>query len=127
MRRALTPEEARIKGADKKNPARYRKDYVAPTGPLGDAPLHMSAGAKAVWFELSSYAPPGLLMAADRFSLEALCELYAEFREDPREFQSARYSVMMSGLGKLGCTPVDRLRLATPKAKEEKADPFADF
>ena len=127
MTRALTPAEAAVKGADKKNPARYRKDYVPETGPLGEAPAHLSAGAKVVWFEISTYMPPQLLAAADRLALEGTCELMAEFREDPREFQSARYSVLMSALGKLGGTPMDRLRLATPKAKEEKKDPFAVF
>jgi phage terminase small subunit len=127
MTRALTPTEAAVKGADKKNPARYRKDYVDPTGPLGEAPAHLSAGAKTVWFEISTYMPAHLLMAADRLSLEGTCELMAEFREDPRAFQSARFSVLMTALGKLGGNPMDRLRLATPKAKEEKKDPFADF
>lgn len=127
MRRALHPETAKLTGAEKKNPARYRKDYVPDTGPLGEAPANLTPGAKVVWFEISTYMPAHLLMAADRLALEGTCELMAEFREDPRAFQSARYSVLMSALGKLGGTPMDRLRLATPKAKEEKKDPFADF
>jgi phage terminase small subunit len=127
MTAALHPETAKLTGAAAKNPARYRKDYVDPTGPLGDAPAHLSAGAKTVWFEISTYMPAHLLMAADRLSLEGTCELMAEFREDPRAFQSARFSVLMTALGKLGGNPLDRLRLATPKPKEEKADPFSDF
>ena len=127
MTRALTPAEARTKGADKKNPQRYRKDYVAATLPVGDAPPHLSEGAQSVWFEMTSLAPDEVLKAPDRGVLSIYCELEAQRRSAPKEFTAALYAQTLRCLSMMGMSPVDRLRLATPKAKEQKKDDFEDF
>jgi len=127
MTQPLTPQQAALTGADKRNPKRYRKDYPTSELPLGEAPTHLTAEAKRVWFEISTYMPASLLKGADRLVVENLCELQAQFRKDPEDFPASRLAPLINGLGKLGGTPLDRLRLATPKETAKKDDEFADF
>ena len=69
-RHAQPRQVAELKGADKKNPQRYRLEPPKTALPLGTAPEHMTDAAKAVWFELETYAPNGVLAGADRLMLE---------------------------------------------------------
>ena len=117
-RHAQPREVAAAKGATRKHPERYRKEPPASDYKLGDAPDHMTEAAKAVWFELQTYAPAGVLTGADRLILEILSNLLAEYREDPREFAVGKYVHMRGGLASIGMTVADRQKLGTEKAKQ---------
>lgn len=118
-------EVAKLKGADKVHPERYRKEVPKHETPLGSMPAHLTEKAKAVWFELEAYALPGVLTASDRLVMETLAELVSEFRVCPAEFPTARIQAMLSCMGRLGMSPADRQKLGTEKAKE--ANPFDAF
>lgn len=124
-RHAQPLEIAQIKGATRKDPQRYRKTPPKVDYPLGDAPEHLSDAARACWFEVSTYAPVGVLKGADRVTLETLCNLLAEYREDPRAFAVGKYTHLIGCLARLGMTPADRQKLGTEKAKDENE--FNDF
>lgn len=117
-------ELAKLKGADKVHPERYRKE-VPKSGPLGSIPDHLTSEAKAVWFELESYALPGVLTASDRLVMETLSNLVSDFRKAPSEFPTARIQAMLSCMGRLGMSPADRQKLGTEKPKE--GNPFDEF
>jgi hypothetical protein len=66
-----------------------------------------------------------VLTGADRIVMEALSELVAEFRDNPREMPAARIGHMIGLLGRLGMSPADRQKLGTEKQKE--GNPFDEF
>jgi phage terminase small subunit len=120
MARHSQPREiADLKGATRRNPQRYRTEPPAVEFALGDAPAHLSGAAKDVWFEISTYAPTGVLKGADRILLEMLSNLLAEYRQDPVEFAVGKYTHLIGGLARLGMSPADRQKLGTEKAKQE--------
>jgi phage terminase small subunit len=124
-RHAQPREVAELKGATRQNPQRYRKETPKSAQPLGQAPVHLSDSAKGVWFEIESLAPAGVLTGADRFALEILAELLAEWRDSPREFAVGKYTHLIGCLARLGMSPADRQKLGMEKAKE--GNPFDDF
>lgn len=119
-------EAAELKGADKRNPQRYRTDPAKSSLPLGQIPEWLSEQAQAVWFELETYAAKGVLTGADRMALATLSELVAEFREAPRKMPAARIGHMVGLLGRLGMSPADRQRIGVEKPKDA-GDSFEDF
>lgn len=126
MARHSQPREvAALKGADKKNPQRYRTEAPKSVLPLGSAPDHLSEMAKAVWFELEAYAPAGVLAGSDRLMLETAAVLVAEFRENTKDFPASKMGHMIGVLARLGMSPSDRQKLGAEKTKEE--DPFSAF
>ena len=124
-RQRLTTEMAALKGADRKDPQRFRDRKAAPKSelPLGQAPDDFDAGQKRAWFELSSYAIPGTLTGADRMALETASVLVAEFRANRAEFPAAKYGRMLQCLSAFGMTPVDRQKLGATKGDDE-SNPF---
>jgi len=124
-RHAQPREVAQLKGATRHDPQRYRKEPPKSAQPLGGAPDHLSAGAKTVWFEIEALAPSGVLTGADRFTLEVVSELMAEWREEPRKFAIGKYTPLIGCLARLGMSPADRQKLGMEKAKEGNA--FDDF
>lgn len=118
-------EVAELKGATKHDPQRYRKEPPKAELTLGHAPEHMCEAAKKCWFEISTYAPKGVLTGAERIPLEALSNLLAEYREDPREFAVGKYTHLIGLLARFGMTPADRQKLGTEKPKDENA--FDEF
>ena len=126
MARHAQPRElAELKGAGKKHPERYRKEVPQSEHGLGVPPDHMSAAAKAVWFELVTYALKGVLTGSDRLVLEVTSVLVAQFRADPEEMPAARLTQMVGCLARLGLTPADRQKLGT--AKPAEGNPFDEF
>ena len=119
-------ELARLKGAHRKDPARYNKDIPKSDAPLGDPPEHLGDAAVKVWRELCDICLPGVLTDADRIAVEALAELLAEFRSNPVDFQTSRLNAMIKILSSLGMTPVDRTRLGVAKKKKDE-NPFANL
>lgn len=124
-RHAQPRQVAELKGATRKHPERYRKTPPAVDLPLGNAPDYFTPAQKAVWFELETYAPRGVLTGADRVAMELLAVLLDEFRKNPVEIRVAKIGQMVSCLGRLGMTPADRQKLGTEKPKE--ANPFDAF
>jgi hypothetical protein len=124
-RHAQAREVAELKGAHKVHPERYRKETPKHAQPLGAIPEHLTAEAKAVWFEVEEYVLPGVMTAADRLIMEVLCELLAEFRASPKEFPANKYGHMIGCLARFGMSPADRQKLGTEKPKE--SNPFEAF
>lgn len=124
-RHAQPVELAKLKGADKVHPERYRGEVPKSGLSLGIAPAHLSEDAKAIWFELEAYALPGVLTGADRFVLEVTCTLFAEYRRSPDDFAVGKYAPLIGNLARLGLSPSDRQKLGV--AKPEKENPFNDF
>ena len=124
-RHAQPREVAALKGAPRRNPQRYRTEPPAVSMPLGQAPEHMSEAARAVWFEVQTYAPVGVLKGADRLMLEVGANLVAEYREDPKAFAVGKYTHLVGFLARLGMSPADRQKLGTEKKPD--AGDFDDF
>ena len=124
-RQRLTTELATLKGADRKDPGRFKDRKAAPKSdvPVGEAPEHLTAKEKACWFELATYAIPGTVTGADRVMLESLSVLLAEFRANRAEFTAAKYGMLFRGLSSFGMTPVDRTRLGAVKPNDP-GNPF---
>ena len=123
MARHSQPQElAKLKGSDKKNPQRYQKNPVKSQMPLGEAPDHMGDSEKANWFELESYAIPGVLTFADRVPFEMTVNLMTEMREDPRAFSGAKFGQLVGLLARFGMTPADRQKLSIDKDKDDDDD-----
>lgn len=126
MARHRQPREvAELKGATKHDPQRYRKEPPVVDHELGTAPDHLSEKAKACWFEISTFAPKGVLKGADRFVLEITANLLSEYREDPKEFAVGKYTHMIGCMARLGLSPSDRQKLGTEKPPE--GNPFEAF
>lgn len=124
MARLSNPIEIqRLKGADKKNPQRYKSEIPKSGNPLGDAPAHMNEAAQAAWFELQEYAVPGVMTAAERPMMELLCNLFAEYRANPPDFPAAKMGHLVSCLARFGMSPSDRTKLGVDKDKAD--NPFA--
>jgi len=124
-RHAQPLEVAELKGATRQNSQRYKLEVPKSERPLGQAPDHLSAAAKSAWFEVEALAPPGVLTGADRFVLELMSNLLAEYREAPAEFAVGKYTHLIGCLARLGMSPADRQKLGMEKAKEGNA--FDDF
>jgi len=119
MARPPAPREVQaLKGDFKNNARRYQKEVPKSEKPLGNVPKHCSVGAGRIWKELAGKAPPGVLTESERFIMEITCELMAEFREDPRRFAGAKFTQLISCLGRLGLTPSDRVKLGVNQITE---------
>lgn len=118
-RHAQPREVAELKGAHKKDPQRYRGETPKANLPLGEAPDHMNGKAQSCWFELSTYALPGVLTGADRVMLEMASNLLAEYRVDPTEFSVGKYTHLIGLLARFGMSPADRQKLSVDKPKED--------
>ena len=124
-RHARSEEFAKLSGATKKHPERYKKQIPKSDHDLGLAPAHLSDAAKVVWFELEAYSLKGVLTGADRFILEVTSTLLAEYRESPGDFAVGKYTHLIGCLARLGLTPSDRQKLGTDRKPE--GNPFDDF
>lgn len=121
-------EQAKLKGADKKNPQRYRGESVKSAIPMGEQPPeHLGKKAKECWFQLRSLAIDGVLTDADSIELEIGAVLLAEFRIRPHKMSVARIAQLRSVLAKFGMNPFDRQRIQKDGGKEKSTNPFADL
>lgn len=103
MARIAQPREiAELKGATRKHPERYRSEPLKSKKPLGDPPTHLNDDQRATWLELEGYALPGILTGADRFAMETLSVLLAQFRKAPDSFPSSKMSCMQSLVARMG-------------------------
>ncbi|WP_019303621.1 hypothetical protein [Xanthomonas oryzae] len=126
MARHKQPDElARLKGADKQNPQRYKRQTPKSTVALGQPPNHLPEDVAAAWKEIETCALPGVLTCSDRFVMEIAASLLAEFRANRADFKAAKYSHLIGCLARLGLTPADRQKLGTEKQPED--NPFNEF
>ncbi len=130
MPRPKTPlAKARLTGADRKHPDRFRARSEPKTSgaEIGKPPTYLDKEARAVWQELARDL--GWLVREDRFALETACLAIAQVRAMHRKCEpitAALLSAMNASLGKLGASPADRSKVqAAPP--EDDDDPFAAF
>lgn len=128
MPRPKTPlAKARLTGADRRNPARYRGRTEPPTSGrgIGDPPDHLPPAARAAWREFRDEL--GWLVHEDRAVLEAASLARARLREaaEAGALTGALLAANRALLASLGATPADRSRVATPA--EDEPDPFQMF
>lgn len=120
---------AKLTGADKKNPQRYRdrKSAIQCGTDIGEPPTVLTPGALSVWLELQPVFVPGVLSAMDQAAFSVLCELVSQFREAPRDMPGAKLGKMISLFSLFGLTPVDRQRIRAQTETEEPLNPFEAF
>ena len=107
------------------NPAKFKKEEPVNPNAIGEPPLHLNPGAKRAWEEILQRAVPGVLTQADEHIVELLSMLISDLRTDP-EFSAAKMAHLRQGLGSLGMTPADRMRLAKTPGKDD-GNPFDAF
>ena len=121
-RHAQPRELAALKGADRKNPQRYKSTPPKSAMPLGLPPAHLTKDAQGCWVELSAYALPGVLTGADRVMLEMASVLLAEFRSNTLDFSGAKIGHLVGLLARFGMSPTDRQKLGA--SSEVPSNPF---
>ena len=122
MSRPRTPTalmEAR--NSFKAHPERRRDSEPSAPGHLGAVPDRLDDIERQAWMEVVTYAPIGVLTAADRHQVEELATLLAESWTERREFQVGKRALLNKMLGQLGMNPSDRSRLSVPKEKDVNA------
>jgi len=120
MPRHTQPREiAELTGAVAKNPQRYRNNPPKQSLGIGDAPEDMTPEEQACWFELVAMVPPGILTFSERPLMDALASLYAEYKEDRREFGAAKRKDFISLCARFGMSPADRQKLHVEKDEPE--------
>lgn len=123
--RKLPLAKARLTGADRKNPGRYRGVTEPPSsGDVGSPPDHLPASAKRVWRAFKDELP--WLQRSDRALLTSASLLRARFQDQDELPSAAFIRELRATLSALGATPVDRQRLGwTPPDDDD--DAFAAF
>jgi hypothetical protein len=112
-----------MSGATKKNPARARdrENEPRPTDPLGDPPAEFLTPYKtsilAAWNDIIAQAPEGVLTSADRAHVEMTSRVMARTRTSSAK--ASDFALLDKLLGKMGCNPADRSRVAVTKSKPE--------
>jgi hypothetical protein len=142
--RRLSPEMAKLKGADKLNPSRYPELQEKPQGeggdaaasppaladPLGDPPADMKEAKKKIWNELKLQAPAGTLTVSDRVLMEMAVDTLHQIRTEnlPPKAYAMVAGRLASMLSEMGMTPAARQKLvpaAPPKPQDD--NPFAGY
>lgn len=115
-----------LNGAFKKDPQRRRASVKPPAGPVGDAPAHFDEHQLQCWNEVVEQAPPGVLKASDRSSVELLATLLAEFRQAPYAFNAAKHGNTLKLLQQFAMTPSSRENFSL-KSEDEAPDELREF
>ena len=112
-------------GAFKKHPERKRTGEPVASGSLSYMPPdHLDEREQAMWHEIVSIVPPGVLTNADALIVESLAVLWTRYRIDKSEMPPALISRIDIQMGRLGLSPADRAKLTVEKPRENK---FADL
>ena len=126
--RGTTPqplEIAKLKGAVKHDPQRYRGVPDGRPGGLGAPPDYLKSSVKAMWYEILDMIPENITTASDRHVIEVFANLMVEYRKDPESFAVGKYPALMRAMEVLGLSPAARRKIAVnPKPKENS---FAEF
>ena len=126
MARPKTPTNIHVlKGTVKTHPERMRERENEPKDdrPLGDAPADFSESEQKAWQDLVGNAIPGVLMQADRVSVEVAAILLASVRT--RQATAAEYGQLIRLLGQFGMTPSERSKINLG-GKVKSKNPFAE-
>jgi len=121
MARNKTPTTVlETRGAGKKHPERMREreGEPQPAGAIGRPPDSLNETERAIWSEVASTLPEGVLGDTDRIAMERLCRLICQARYDPDNFTSAREKDLISYLGRFGMTPSDRAKITIPQQSQ---------
>src|SRR5688500_7527160 len=103
-----------LKGAFRKDPQRRRTGVKAPAGVVGDPPERFDEHQRTAWTDIVRDAPPGVLKASDRASVELLATLIAEFRQAPYAFIAAKHAATLKLLTQFAMTPSSRENFSIP-------------
>ena len=131
-------------GTFEKHPERRAayENEPKPAGPLGAPPASFDTGSYtgsrllAIWEEVVSQAPAGVLTSADRLHVEMTCR--AIFRIRWLTPKASDFSMVREFLGKMAMNPADRTKVqvnaggAAPPAIEKNEgekdqEPFAEL
>lgn len=129
--RKITPRM--LKGAGLTDQLLRRKWNPQNMEPLGAAPSHLTPAQKAVWEEIASDAPPGVLFRSDRATLELAAVCMEELRRvGVARLASDKLAHLRMALSDLGLTPVDRSKLVfidrlEQLQKEQQGAPKSGF
>jgi hypothetical protein len=116
-----------LTGAISKNPARYADRLNEPVSiaPIGDAPAAFNKARRAIWDEIVSLVPDGVLQRSDRLIVELISHLVYDLRTG--ESTIASIAQLRMALASLGMTPADRSRVsAAPQVSTNDPLGFLD-
>jgi hypothetical protein len=125
-KRRVPTKVLEISGAISKNPGRYaeRANEPQPKDPLGDPPQEFlgqySTKLLAAWNEIIAQVPEGVLTSADRAHVEMTSRVMVRTRTSFAK--AGDFALLDKLLGKMGCNPADRSKVAVTKAKPENEE-----
>ena len=122
-----------LKGADKANPWRWKKqnreNEPTPNGPLPEEPPEwLNEEQAAAYKEIVARCHKDVLCIADTMIVELGATLVAEMRMNGGELSVAKIGRLMSILDRLGMTPSARSKVqAMNRDEEDKNNPLNEF
>lgn len=119
----LNPDVARVTGADKRSPGRFKGRSDPQTDPLGDPPANLTESMQAEWHSLFADIP--WLRRSDRGIVALTVRLLDALHTNPAQFPISGYGQLRLCLSSLGATPVDRSRVS--QSDDEYDDPATEF
>lgn len=123
----VTPHETRLINGYYENHPERRKDPPPKSNyALGEPPSYFKSDEKKVWRELTKHIADGLLTDPDTYIVETFVLLAAKQRRR-EEMRGLDFGTLLACIGKLGLSPVDRMRLAQPLSKDKEFDDFNEF
>lgn len=115
-RNRKTKAAAERDGTFEKHPERKAayENEPKPVGPLGPPPsgfdeTYTGSRLRAIWEEVVSQAPPGVLTSSDRLHVEMTCR--AIFRIRWLTPKASDFSMVREFLGKMAMNPADRTKV----------------
>lgn len=117
----LTPDFARVTGADKRSPGRFKDRANPKVAPLGEPPEQLSEPIRAAWLDLADDLP--WLARSDRAMLELTARLVV-MAEEPGAPIGVLGQLRLC-LSSLAATPVDRSKV--PHVDDGDDDPADEF
>ena len=124
MSRPRLPNQvAKITGADKRSPGRFKGRSAPKVKSLGPAPKRFTPEQVEIWDEFNSDFP--WLGRSDRRLVGLAVLLQSEIDDDAKETPVAVYAQMRLLLSSMGGSPVDRTKVASPD--DQVTDPSDEF
>lgn len=122
MSRRKTPlSKARLTGADRKDPQRYRgRSEPGGGGPVGDPPDYLTQRQREAWRTFQRELP--WLAKSDRAFLAVASILRARLMDDAANQPAAFWRELRATLSALGATPVDRQHIHWAPAEKDDDD-----
>ncbi len=105
-----------LAGTFRDNPKRRRAIGPKSDRELGRPPAYLSSAEKAVWTEIASIVPAGLLTSGDRIAVELLARLVSKMRLD--WLNGSELGILTGLLARMGMSPADRSRVSAAPPKD---------